>query len=53
MKYDLSKMTDRINLLMIQPTKKHRNGIMWILSKRYPDDMAEIKKQFMITWGKK
>lgn len=48
MKYDLSKMDDRVKLLMIQPTLKHRLCMLWIMEKRYPKEISEIKKAFEI-----
>jgi hypothetical protein len=51
--YNLALMDDRIKLLKIQPTKKHRNGIIWIIRNRYGDDVTdETKKKFMEVFKK-
>ena len=53
MTYNLSNMADRINLLMAQPTLNHRRDVLWLLEKRYPKEIDEIKQVFKQAWERK
>ena len=46
-------MDDRIKLVLMQPTKKHRQGILWVLGKRYPKEIAEIKRLCVEAWDER